>query len=124
MPSGTAVLIEKQKNARLGYLKLEDQSAERSSFHKLSSDLHIPAVASTLRFTHFKKTNWNILSLIPALQRSLIPLRKIVHFDNIIKTTNKKPSFHLLPLLRQSEPPLSYSNNPLNFTELPYNSQQ
>lgn len=53
MPSGTAFLIGKQKNARSGYLKLvktpdaktRTQSAERSNFYKLSSDLHTPAVA-------------------------------------------------------------------------------
>lgn len=74
MPSGTAVLIRKQKNARLGYLKREDQSVERSSFHKLSSDLHTPAVARTLRLTHLKKkkkTNWDIF---PPPQSFNVPL--------------------------------------------------
>lgn len=80
MPSGTAFLIGKQKNARSGYLKLvktpdaktRTQSAERSNFYKLSSDLHTPAVAHVLSDSPtLKKTNWNIF---PPPQPFNVPL--------------------------------------------------
>lgn len=95
MPSGTAFLIGKQKNERSGYLKLvktpdaktRTQSAERSNFYKLSSDLHTPAVAHVLSDSPtLKKNKLEYLSPTPALQCSLIPLRK----NNIIKTTTKQ----------------------------------